>query len=111
MGTIVNTPTAMTAEQRIVAQLDSAIKAAATAQKQAYSQCRRLLLNSSAIVPDQVFAAFAANTTTGLTAAQLVAMAQVSKASLNLFQPGLIVDDVVEATITLPAAPATTEGA
>ena len=102
-----------TKEQTVAAQIDQQVKNAAQAQKLAYDAIRRLVYQNTqfrkadgAFDADSVYTAFAANTKLGLTPEQLGQMARLTKAAINVFQPGTIVDDVPEATISFgpPAA-------
>ena len=95
------TPTPLTLTQKI----DIQIKQAAAAQLRAYRSIPFLLYgpDNKPFTEEQVTAnitAWATNTTTGLSYGDLRNMARLSKASINAFQAGTIVDDVTEATIS-----------
>jgi hypothetical protein len=96
-----------TKEQSVTAQIDQQIRNAAQAQKMAYDTIRRLVYQNpqfrkadGSFDVDAVYAAFAANTKLGITPEQLGQMAKLTKATINLLQPGTIADDVPAATIT-----------
>lgn len=98
----------VTPEQAVARGIDSLLMQAAQANKLAYEGVRALIhKNGAKFTADQVYAAWAANTQTGLTPEQLADAAMLMKATLNLFTPGTIVDDVPEATITFPQPPLT----
>ena len=90
----------VTPTERTVAAIDAWLKRAAAVQLAAYVQIRKLVYQNPNLTPEQVYAAFQADTTTGMTANQLGEAARIAKASLNRFQ-SVIVDAVPEATITL----------
>ena len=95
-----------TKEQSVTAQIDQQIRNAAQAQKMSYDTIRRLIYQNpqfrkadGSFDADAVYAAFAANTKLGLTLDQLKQMARLTKATINLLQPGTIADDVPAAVI------------
>ena len=90
-----------TPTEKTVAAIDALLKRAAAAQLQAYEHIRTLVYaNPGKLTAEQVYAAFEANTSTGMTANQLGEAARIAKASLNHFQQ-VITDAVPAATITL----------
>ncbi len=112
MANIINVPVppvVLTTEQLIAKQIDTEIKNAATAQKKAYDIIRNLIFGNTK-KPKTIaeinfaYAAFAANTTTGLTIENLQDMACLAKTTINRYQPGTIVDNVPELIITYPTA-------
>ncbi len=98
-----------TKEQQVALKIDINLRNAAISLKNAYSAVRAAIYDNPAFkdeygVTDSnaIYTAFVTNTTTGLTAEQLVEAAIIVKSVVNKFAPGTIVDDVPEATITLP---------
>jgi hypothetical protein len=90
-----------TPTEKTVAAIDAMLKRTAAAQLMAYQNIRRLVYaNPDKLTAEQVYAAFEANTSTGMTANQLGEAARIAKASLNHFQQ-VITDAVPAATITL----------
>jgi hypothetical protein len=97
-----DTPTPTPTPEQLVAQrIDAALRNAAQAMLTAYSDVRNYVYANPDLTSDEVYAAFQANTVTGLSAEQLGAAARATKAVVNLFQPDTIVDDVPAATISL----------
>jgi hypothetical protein len=98
---------ASTPEEVLAEGIDDLLTRAATANKEAYEGIRSLIhANTAKFTPEQVYAAWSAFTQTGLSAEQLGKAARLMKATLNLFVPGAIVDEVPEAVISFPEAPA-----
>ncbi len=105
MANILPTPSTLTKEQQFAHQVDLQIKQAAIAQKSAYDNLRKLFYGTTEkpFTNEQTnaaYAAFAANTSTGLTPEQIGQLARLTKASINLFNDTKITDSVPEATIT-----------
>ncbi len=101
-------PNTLTPEQKVSKQIDKELRQVANSMKVAYLNVRKLIYQNPAFVdeygvfdPNKVFAAFSENTTTGLTVEQLGDSARITKAVLNEFAPGTIVDSVPPASITL----------
>lgn len=102
-----NSTSSLTTEQQVTKQIDSQLKTAATTLKRAYTSIRGLIYNNprfmdeyGAFLSDDVYAAFATYTQTGLSPDDLGKAARLIKATINQFAPGTIVDEVPEATIT-----------
>lgn len=93
-------PVPKTTEQQVVERIDGLLKRAAQVQLFTYRQIRDLIYEHESLEADAVYSAFAARTTSGMTVEQLGESAKIAKSTLNRFQPGLIVDEVPEATIT-----------
>lgn len=92
--------TTLTAEQQTVKRMDITLKRAATDLKRAYDALRRDIYNNPDFTPEEIYAAFATSTETGLNPDQLGRFARAVKTLINQAQAGTIVDDVAEATIT-----------
>lgn len=94
-------PAPPTKEFMIAQQISNLIRQAAQSQKNAYDQIRAMVFqNNQKMTPEQVFAAFEQFNSLEMTAQDLSSLASVTKAVLNKFQPGLVVDNVQEATIS-----------
>ena len=113
--------------RRMAQQIDQLLLQAARANKSAYDGCRRLIYANPAFQKpvtdangqvtgltfdsDAAYAAFQANTGLGMTADDLGAAARVTKAMINQFQPGVVVDDVPPALLFLPKTQADIDAA
>ncbi len=103
------TPPAPTKEQRVAAQIDTSLRNAAIALRNSYNQIRALIYTNPSfkdeygvVDSNAIYAAFAANTTTGLSVQELAEAAILVKTIVNRFATDTIVDPVPEATITMP---------
>ncbi len=90
----------LSGDQQAVQNIDNQLRNAAKAMKSAYEQVRVQIYQNANFTPDQIYAAFAQYSTTGLTPTQLGESAMAIKALINKFAPSTITDDVPEATIT-----------
>ena len=94
-------PPTQTPEQLVTDQIDNRLRSTAQMLIASYNSVRHLIYDNPAFAnPNDVYAAFQANTTTGLTPDQLGQAARAIKALINTFAPGTIVDEVPQATIT-----------
>jgi hypothetical protein len=103
-------PPVLTKEQQVAAAIDQQLRFAAQSMLNSYNNIRRLIYANNNFKdeygnfdPDVIYAAFAVNTTTGLTAERLGQAAIAVKTMVNLFAPNTIQDAVPEATITFPS--------
>ena len=119
--------TSPSTQQQLAQQIDQLLLQAARANKSAYDGCRRLIYANPAFQkpvtdangqvtgltfdPDAAYAAFQANTGLGMTADDLGAAARITKAMINQFQPGVVVDDVPPALLFLPKTQADIDAA
>jgi hypothetical protein len=98
---LINQTIQLTPEQSVAAQIDRELQFTAKQMLNSYQNIRRLVYANLKITdPNAVYAAFAANTTTGLSPEQLGQAARLIKAAINQFQPNTVVDDVPQAIIT-----------
>jgi hypothetical protein len=96
-----------TKEVKLAKAVDSNLRRATLSISEAYRIILALMNENPAFKKedgtfdtDAAYAAFEANTSTGMTRADLVNAARASKAIVNTFAPGTITDDVPPATIT-----------
>jgi hypothetical protein len=87
-----------------VQQIDQQVRNAASTLNNAYTMIRKIVYaNQFKLTSDVIYSAFDVQTTTGFSSAQLQQFASIIKAVVNTAVAGTIVDDVPEATISLPA--------
>lgn len=104
------TPATITPEQRTVAETWGLVSQTGVQLLGAYKRLRVLAgytasgKNPHGLTVEQAFAAIEASKTGNLDAQALGELAKIIKAVLNYVKPGTVIDDVPEATITLPSA-------
>ncbi len=103
-GTTTNTP-----QTKVATQIDNELRLMANAMLGGYNKISALINTNrnfkdeyGTYDPDAVYAAWLANTTSGMSTTQLQHLERAVKTLVNYVAPGKIVDATVQATITYP---------
>jgi hypothetical protein len=91
----------LTPEQLVARQIDAAVRQAAQVNLNTYRTVLRLITQHRSLTKEQVRAAIDEHSVS-LTATQLDGMAVMLKTIINAAQPGLIDDEIPEATLDMP---------